>query len=63
GMDRYRAFEVEAPDYEPMEFWTSEEEGDDPAAWLASLGGEAPQGDGTVADLDFYRSEEPAEPA
>ena len=35
GMERYRAFRTTAPDYEPMEFWTSEEE-QDPAEWLAS---------------------------
>ncbi|MCP3934997.1 MAG: DNA-directed RNA polymerase subunit beta' [Actinomycetia bacterium] len=37
GLERYRAFRTTAPDYEPMEFWTSEGE-EDPAEWLASLG-------------------------
>ncbi|HVM54809.1 MAG TPA: DNA-directed RNA polymerase subunit beta', partial [Acidimicrobiales bacterium] len=37
GMMRYRTFETEAPDYQPMEFWTSaEEEGEDIADWLRS---------------------------
>jgi DNA-directed RNA polymerase subunit beta' len=37
GMNRYREFDVSAPDYEPMQFWSSEDEGDgDVAAWLAS---------------------------
>ena len=37
GMQRYRAFRTTAPEYEPMEFWTSEED-QDPAEWLANLG-------------------------
>jgi DNA-directed RNA polymerase subunit beta' len=46
GMDRYRSFDVAAPDYEPMQFWTSEEdEGDgDLAAWLATQGADASPG-------------------
>jgi DNA-directed RNA polymerase subunit beta' len=37
GMIKYRNFDVTAPDYEPMQFWTSEEDGEgDMAAWLAS---------------------------
>ncbi|MCU1487664.1 MAG: DNA-directed polymerase, beta subunit, partial [Actinomycetia bacterium] len=37
GMTKYRNFDVTAPDYEPMQFWTSEEDGEgDMAAWLAS---------------------------
>jgi len=39
GMNRYREFDTAAPDYEPMQFWTSEEDGDqDLAAWLATQG-------------------------
>jgi DNA-directed RNA polymerase subunit beta' len=38
GMNRYREFVIDAPDYEPMAFYSSEEE--DPAAWLASLSGD-----------------------
>jgi DNA-directed RNA polymerase subunit beta' len=35
GMMNYRSFDVEAPDYQPMEFWTSsDEEGEDIADWL-----------------------------
>jgi DNA-directed RNA polymerase subunit beta' len=37
GMDRYREFDVEAPDYQPMAFYSSEEA--DPAEWLASISG------------------------
>jgi DNA-directed RNA polymerase subunit beta' len=37
GMTKYRNFDVTAPDYEPMQFWTSEDDGEaDMAAWLAS---------------------------
>jgi DNA-directed RNA polymerase subunit beta' len=45
GMQRYRNFEVLAPEYEPMAFWTSEDEASDAdlAGWLAS---QSPQGNG-----------------
>ena len=38
GMNRYREFDVDAPDYQPMAYYSSESE-DDPAAWLSSLSG------------------------
>ena len=33
---RYRSFDTSAPDYQPMEFWTSSEDeaGEDIADWL-----------------------------
>ena len=37
GMDRYRDFDVDAPDYEPMEYFSSDEA--DPAAFLAGIQG------------------------
>ena len=37
GLEEYRAFRTVAPDYEPMDYYTSEEE-QDPAEWLATLG-------------------------
>ena len=37
GMERYREFDLEAPDYQPMAFYTSDEQ--DPAEWLASISG------------------------
>ena len=37
GMPRYREFDIEAPDYQPMEFYSSDTE--DPAEWLASISG------------------------
>ena len=40
GQDCYRNIDTVAPEYEPMEFWSSEE-AQDPAAWLASIGEEA----------------------
>ncbi len=39
GMLKYRTIETDAPDYEPMTFWSSEDDEADPAAWLASIGG------------------------
>jgi DNA-directed RNA polymerase subunit beta' len=38
GMMKYREFGIEAPDYEPMTYYSSDSE-DDPAAFLASLHG------------------------
>ncbi|GIU84350.1 MAG: DNA-directed RNA polymerase subunit beta' [Acidimicrobiales bacterium] len=35
GMERYRQIEPHAPDYRPMEFYSTLEEGRDLAAWLA----------------------------
>ena len=48
GMERYRSFDIDAPEYERMEFYSSDSE-DDPAAWLAGIhgsytGGESAQG-------------------
>jgi DNA-directed RNA polymerase subunit beta' len=37
GMPRYREFDIAAPDYQPMEFYSSDAE--DPAEWLASISG------------------------
>jgi DNA-directed RNA polymerase subunit beta' len=37
GMERYRDFEVSAPDYKPMAYYSSDTE--DPAAWLGNLHG------------------------
>src|SRR5205085_12493423 len=50
GMTRYRDVEMEAPEAERMQFWSSETEGagtDDLAAWLASIG--SSDGDGAAA--------------
>ncbi|MFV0308226.1 MAG: DNA-directed RNA polymerase subunit beta', partial [Desertimonas sp.] len=41
GMMKYREFDIAAPDYEPMTYYSSEAEDgmDDPAAWLSSVHG------------------------
>ncbi|MBV1892661.1 MAG: DNA-directed RNA polymerase subunit beta', partial [Ilumatobacteraceae bacterium] len=39
GMMKYREFGIEAPDYEPMTFYSSDAEEEDPAAFLANLHG------------------------
>jgi hypothetical protein len=68
-MGRYRSFDTEAPDYEPMQFWSSEGEGGeaDAAAWLASLGSEGATADpyaeaaqSNVTDMGQYRGEDSA---
>jgi DNA-directed RNA polymerase subunit beta' len=38
GMERYRDFDVTAPDYQPMAFYSSDSA--DPAEWLANLHGD-----------------------
>jgi DNA-directed RNA polymerase subunit beta' len=40
GLMRHREIGVDAPDYKPMSFYSSEGEEQDPAAWLASIGAE-----------------------
>ena len=39
GMMRYREFGIEAPEYEPMTFYSSDVGEEDPAAFLANLHG------------------------
>jgi DNA-directed RNA polymerase subunit beta' len=39
GMMKYREFGIEAPEYEPMSFYSSDGEEEDPAAFLAGLEG------------------------
>ncbi len=39
GMMKYREFGIEAPDYEPMTYYSSDATEEDPAAFLASLHG------------------------
>ena len=39
GMMKYREFGIEAPDYEPMTYYSSDAEEQDPAEFLASLHG------------------------
>jgi DNA-directed RNA polymerase subunit beta' len=53
GMALYRNVETSAPDYRPMDFWTSDDD-EDPAAYLASLQGEyrMPEGNGEVVSME-----------
>ncbi|HWL44014.1 MAG TPA: DNA-directed RNA polymerase subunit beta' [Ilumatobacter sp.] len=39
GMTKYREFGIEAPDYEPMSYYSSDLDEEDPAAFLANLHG------------------------
>jgi DNA-directed RNA polymerase subunit beta' len=50
GMLRYRDINTHAPDYQPMDFWSSDEE-QSPAEWLASIGSSDGSGDGDVVQL------------
>jgi len=50
GLMRHRELETSAPDYQPMSFYSSEGEEQDPAQWLASIGAES-EGNGDVAKL------------
>jgi DNA-directed RNA polymerase subunit beta' len=38
-MMKYREFGIEAPEYEPMTYYSSDVEDEDPAAFLANLHG------------------------
>ena len=42
-------FDIAAPDYEPMTFYSSDAEEADPAAWLSNIHGTYEQG--AVADV------------
>ena len=65
GMTRYRNLDLEAPDYEPLAYYTSDTE-EDLAAWLANIGPspEPPtEGDGdgaAVAEVVAMAPEETA---
>jgi DNA-directed RNA polymerase subunit beta' len=52
GMDEYRDIATEAPEYQPMEFWSSEREDQGIAEWLTGTY-EAAQGEGGPADADL----------
>ena len=49
GMLRYREFGIDAPEYEPMTFYSSDVGEEDPAAFLAGLHGSY-QGDSPVSE-------------
>ena len=56
GMMRYREFGIEAPDYEPMTFYSSDSGEEDPAAFLSSLHGSY---DGTYSTEPVEAAAEP----
>ena len=60
GMMRYRQFEVEAPDYQPMTFYSSDAE-EDPAAWLSNIHGTLRAATASPADARPAR-EPPVDP-
>jgi DNA-directed RNA polymerase subunit beta' len=50
GMTRYRALDIQAPEYEPLQYYSSDTD-QDLAAWLANLGSDG-AGDGAAAGGD-----------
>ena len=50
GMKSYRKIGVSAPDYQPMEYWSSDS-GQTPAEWLRSLGEPGEDPDAAIIDL------------
>ena len=48
GMMVYRDFDIVAPDYEPMTFYSTDAEEADPAAWLSNIHGTYADGDAAV---------------
>ncbi|MEA2843422.1 MAG: DNA-directed polymerase subunit beta, partial [Actinomycetota bacterium] len=49
GMTRYRSLDIQAPDYEPLSYYSSDTD-QDLAAWLANLG----SGDGSATDASAH---------
>jgi len=60
GMTRYRGLEIQAPDYEPLSYYSSDTD-QDLAAWLANIGGPA-NGDGEQAYVDEGLGDGPEAP-
>jgi DNA-directed RNA polymerase subunit beta' len=50
GMNTYRDIDTYAPDYQPMAYYSSDDNEVDPSEWLANLG--SGNGDGAAADGD-----------
>src|SRR6476469_2953300 len=51
GMNRYRDLDVLAPDYEPLQYYSSDQD-QDLAAWLANLGTDSGNGEGETANFE-----------
>ncbi|MDH4076420.1 MAG: DNA-directed RNA polymerase subunit beta', partial [Acidimicrobiia bacterium] len=49
GLLRHRELQARAPDYQPMSFYSSEGEEQDPAQWLASIGADGGNGSDVTA--------------
>ncbi|MEW6152896.1 MAG: DNA-directed RNA polymerase subunit beta' [Actinomycetota bacterium] len=55
GMMRYRDLDISAPDYEPLQSWSSDQEDQDLAAWLANIGtNQDDGGNGEVVTSDAF---------
>ena len=52
GMDKYREFDIEAPDYEPMTFYSTDAEAADPAAWLSNIHGTYAEGEAPAEPVE-----------
>ncbi|MDQ4098158.1 MAG: DNA-directed RNA polymerase subunit beta', partial [Actinomycetota bacterium] len=63
GMNRYRDLEVQAPDYEPLSYYSSDTD-QDLAAWLANLGTEqGGDGAGDGYEASYYSGSSPEDAA
>ena len=56
GMDKYREFDIEAPDYEPMTFYSTDAEAADPAAWLSNIHGTYADGEAPTEPVEATSS-------
>ncbi len=57
GVTRYREINMDAPDAEPLQFWSSDADEQDPAAWLANIG----RSEDGAADVPAENGDTPAE--
>ena len=56
GMHIYREFDIQAPDYEPMTFYSTDAETEDAAAWLSSIHGTYADGETTPEPAEVTTS-------
>jgi DNA-directed RNA polymerase subunit beta' len=56
GMHTYREFDIVAPDYEPMTFYSTDAETEDAAAWLSSIHGTYADGEATPEPAEVTSS-------
>src|SRR4029079_8599092 len=62
GMTRYRGLDLEAPDYEPLSYYSSDTD-QDLAAWLANIGTGDGESDGSLAEESEFFGSGPTETA